>query len=140
MDSKLSQASGLATLILEDQQKRTRRSEMKSALMENARPPAPGTQSQRPDASSERQLSLDQFSRAVGDHALRQAEIDKKMATRIVELRDDLSAAKDEIRSLRSQIEQLIQGLSQGLAIAQQQSAIATKSALQASLACLRSR
>jgi predicted RNase H-like nuclease (RuvC/YqgF family) len=113
---------------------------MKSALMENARPPAPLAKSQRPDASSELQLSLDQFSRAVGDHALRQAEIDQKMATRIVELRDDLSAAKDEIRSLRSQIEQLIQGLSQGLAIAQQQSAIATKSALQASLACLRSR
>jgi DNA-binding ferritin-like protein len=127
-------------LIPEYQQKQTRRSEMKSALMENTRPTAPPTQSQRPEASSERQLSFDQFTRAVGDHALRQAEIDQKMATRIVELRDDLSAAKDEIRSLRSQVEQLIQGLSQGLAVAQQQSAIATKSTLQASLASLSSR
>ncbi len=113
---------------------------MKSALLENPRAAATTPQVQHRGTTLERQLSVDQLARAVGEHALRQAEIDQKMATRIIELRDELSTANDEIKSLRSQINQVIQGLSQGLAIAQQQSAMTTKSALQTSLAGLRSR
>jgi hypothetical protein len=113
---------------------------MKSALLEAHRPTAPAPQVQHRGTTLERQLSVDQLARAVGEHALRQAEIDQKMATRIIELRDELSSAKDEIKLLRSQLNQLVQGLSEGLAIAQHPSTIAGKSALQASLASLRSR
>jgi hypothetical protein len=91
-------------------------------------------------AAPDRQSAIDQLAHAVGEHALRQAEIDQRMATRLIELRDELGAAKDEIRSLRGQVEQLIQGLSQGLTLAQAQSARATQSALQASVASLRNR
>jgi DNA-binding ferritin-like protein len=113
---------------------------MKSALLENLRATAPPPQVQHRGTTLERQLGVDELARAVGEHALRQAEIDQKMATRILDLRDELNSAKSEINSLRSQLNQLIQGLSQGLAIAQQQSATTTKSALQTSLAGLRSR
>ena len=113
---------------------------MKSAVLENSRATAATPQVQHRGTTLERQLSVDQLARAVGEHALRQAEIDQKMATRVIELREELNTAKDEINSLRSQVTQLIRGLSQGLAIAQQQSATTTKSALQTSLASLRSR
>jgi hypothetical protein len=112
---------------------------MKSALLESPRSTAPAPQVQHRGRTLERQLSVDQLARAVGEHALCQAEIDQKMATRIIELRDELGTAKDEIESLRSQMNQLMQGLSQALGVAQP-SAIAAKSALHASLASLRSR
>jgi hypothetical protein len=113
---------------------------MKSAMLDNPRVAEPPPQARHPLTPTERPLTMDQFARAVGEHALRQAEIDQKMATRIVELRDELSEAKGEIRSLRAQVEQLIQGLSQGLAFAHLQSTNATRSALQGSLASLISR
>ena len=113
---------------------------MKSALLDSSRATAPTPQVQHRGATLERQVSFDQFASAVGEHALRQAEIDQKMAMRIIELRDELSAAKAEINALRSQVDKLIQGLSQGLAMVQHPSASATKSALQSSLASLRSR
>ena len=100
-----------------------------------AAPPAPNRA-----VPPERQLAINQLARAVGEHALLQVEIDQKMATRILELRDELRAAKEEVRSLKAQVEQLLQGLSQGLALAHSQSARATQSALQASVASLRSR
>jgi hypothetical protein len=113
---------------------------MKSAMLDNPRVAEPPPQARHPLTPTDRPLTMDQFARAVGEHALRQAEIDQKMATRIVELRDELSEAKGEIRSLRAQVEQLIQGLSQGLAFAHLQATNATRSALQGSLASLRSR
>ncbi len=113
---------------------------MQTAVAENSRASAQGLQGRHPLTPTERLLTVDQLARAVGEHALRQVEIDQKMATRIVELRDELGAAKDEIRSLRAQLEQLIQGLSQGLALARTQSARATQSAFETSAASLRSR
>ena len=113
---------------------------MKSATLENSRVTEPAPPMRHLLAPTERPLTVDQLAQAVGEHALRQAEIDQTMAERIIELRNELNTAKDEIRSLRAQIEQLVQGLSQGLAFAHQQSASGTKSALQASLASLRSR
>src|ERR1700744_6259595 len=89
---------------------------------------------------TERQTAIDQPARAGGEPALRQAEIDQRMATRLIELRDELSAAKEEIRSLRAQVETLIQGLSQGLALAHTQSTRASQAVLQASVAGLRNR
>ena len=68
------------------------------------------------------------------------AALDQRIATRILELRDELSATRDEVRSLRTQIEQLMHGLSQGLSLAHSQSARATQAALQSSVAALRSR
>ncbi len=85
-------------------------------MLDNRRPTTP-TRQVRHVTATERQTAIDQLARAVGEHALRQAEIDQRMATRLIELRDELSTAKDEIRSLRAQVETLIQGLSQGLAI-----------------------
>ena len=112
---------------------------MKSALLEKPRTTVATPQVLHRGGTLERQLNVDQLAQAVGEHALRQAEIDQKIAMRIMELRDELNAAKEEIISLHSQINQLIQGLSQSLAIAQQ-SANTTKSAPQESLASLRSR
>jgi hypothetical protein len=112
---------------------------MKSAILENPLcSPIPSL----PDnpISNERHLSIDQLARAVGEHALRQVQIDQKMATRILELRDELNTAKDEIRSLHGQVEQLIQGISQGLVFARSQSARATQNAFQSSAAGLRNR
>jgi DNA-binding ferritin-like protein len=113
---------------------------MNTAARENPSPSTPTPQVQHRGATVERQLSIDQLARAVGEHALRQAEIDQKIATRLLEFREELSNAKDEIRSLRSQVDQLVQGLSQGLALAQSRSVHATQSALQASVASLRNR
>jgi hypothetical protein len=87
------------------------------------------------------QAGLEELSRAIGEHALLQAEIDQKMATRIVALGEDLRAAKEDIRSLRGQIDQLILGLSQGLALAHPQTMGAmSPDAFRASVAKLRSR
>lgn len=113
---------------------------MKSAVLQNSAVTPVTPLPRSPLASLERPLTVDQLARAVGEHALRQAEIDQKMATRIIELRDELSASKNEIRSLRAQFEQLMQGLSQGLALAHPQSAHTTQSVLQASVAALRNR
>jgi hypothetical protein len=112
---------------------------MQSTTLDHPRP-SMSTLQARHVTPSERQLAIDQLASAVGEHALRQAEIDQRMATRLIDLRDELSAAKDEIRSLRAQVEQLIKGLSQGLALAHTQSTRAAQSALQASVAGLRNR
>jgi hypothetical protein len=112
---------------------------MQSTALDSPRSTKP-PQQVRHTTPPDRQPAVDQLARAVGEHALRQAEIDQRMATRLIELRDELSTAKDEIRSLRAQVEQLIQGLSQGLALAHAQSARTAQSALQASVASLRNR
>src|SRR5215475_6877360 len=112
---------------------------MQSTLLSDPRTTAPNQQV-RHAAAPDRQTAIDQLARAVGEHALRQAEIDQRMATRLLELRDELSTAKEEIRSLRAQVDQLIQGLSQGLALARTQSAHTAQSAMQASVANLRNR
>jgi plasmid stabilization system protein ParE len=83
---------------------------MQSSQFDNLRTTMPA-QPVRHVTPTERQTAIDQLARAVGEHALRQAEIDQRMATRLIELRDELSAAKEEIRSLRAQVETLIQGL-----------------------------
>ena len=112
---------------------------MQSTTPNNSRPQT-STQQVRHVAAPERQTAIDQLARAVGEHALQQAEIDQRMATRLMELRDELGNAKDEIRSLRAQVEQLIQGISQGLALAHAQSTRDAQTALQASVASLRNR
>jgi hypothetical protein len=112
---------------------------MQSTLLNTPRSTTP-TQQVRHVTPTERQSAIAQLARAVGEHALRQAEIDQRMATRLIELRDELSAAQGEIRSLRAQVDQLIQGLSQGLALAHTQSTRATQAALQASVTSLRNR
>jgi hypothetical protein len=42
------------------------------------------TQQVRHVATPDRQTAIDQLARAVGEHALRQAEIDQRMATRLI--------------------------------------------------------
>ena len=113
---------------------------MKSAMLDNSSRIEPAQQLRHASAQAERPLTVEQLAGAVGEHALLQAEIDQKMATRIVELRDELSAAKEEIRSLRAHIDQLVHGLSQGLGLAQRQPANATRASQPSSLASLRSR
>jgi hypothetical protein len=112
---------------------------MQSTTLDNLRSTT-STQQSRNATTPDRQLAIDQLARAVGEHALRQAEIDQRIATRLIELREELSESKDEIRSLRGQVEQLIQGLSQGLALAHTQTTRAAQSTLQASVASLRNR
>jgi hypothetical protein len=140
MDSKFPATPGLSNFVL-GKSIGTNNEEirMQSTLLDDPRSTKP-TQQVRHITPTDRQPAIDQLAQAVGEHALRQVEIDQRMATRIIELRDELSAAKDEIRSLRAQVNQLIQGLSQGLALAHSQSARTTQSALQASVASLRNR
>jgi chemotaxis protein histidine kinase CheA len=113
---------------------------MQSTTLDSPRPATSQQQSRHNVPAPDRQVAIDQLARAVGEHALRQVEIDQRMVSRLMELRGELSIAKDEIRSLRSQVEQLLQGLSQGLAFAHAQSVRTTQSALQASVASLRTR
>jgi hypothetical protein len=61
------------------------------------------------------EVSVQELSRAVGQHALLQVEIDRKIALHIIEMREELRLAKDELQSLRAQIDQLIHGLAQAL-------------------------
>jgi hypothetical protein len=67
------------------------------------------------DFPSNEEVSVQELSRAVGQHALLQAEIDGKIASHIIAMRDDLRAAKEEIGSLRAQMDQLIRSLAQAL-------------------------
>lgn len=64
---------------------------------------------------------VEELSRAVGQHALLQAEIDRKIAVHIVEMREQLRSAKDEVRSLQAQVDQLIHGLARALDLAPSQ-------------------
>jgi hypothetical protein len=73
-----------------------------------------GAQRQKALPSSEA-VSVEQLSRAVGQHALLQAEIDRRIALHIVQMREDLRSAKDEVCSLRAQLDQLIGNLAQAL-------------------------
>lgn len=113
---------------------------MQTAVLDSSRATSQTPLARHSVVPTERSLTVDQLARAVGEHALRQAEIDQKMARRLLELRDELTASKEEVRLLRSQVDQLIQGLTQGLSLTRQQSASAAQSALQVSLASLRSR
>ena len=61
------------------------------------------------------EVSVQELSRAVGQHALLQVEIDRKIALHIVEMREELRLAKSELQSLRAQMDQLIHGLAQAL-------------------------
>lgn len=114
---------------------------MKSTLLERSGAAIAARKQREPEPQRNDQGTLEELSRAVGQHALLQAEIDQKMATRVVAIGEELRAAQEEIRSLRGQIEQLIQGLSQGLALVQPQTLRATPAdAFRASIAKLRSR
>jgi len=64
---------------------------------------------------SNEEVSVQELSRAVGQHALLQAEIDRKIASHIIAMRDDLRSAKEEIGSLRAQMNQLIHSLAQAV-------------------------
>jgi hypothetical protein len=64
--------------------------QMQTTMLDNPRSTT-STQPVRHVATLDRQTAIDQLARAVGEHALRQAEIDQRMATRLIELRDELS-------------------------------------------------
>jgi hypothetical protein len=114
---------------------------MKSTLLEQAGAAIAVRKQRDVEPKRNDQGALEELSRAVGEHALLQAEIDHKMATRIVAMDDDLRSARDEIRTLRGQIEQLIQGLSQGLALAHPETMRVTPpDTFRSSVAKLRSR
>jgi hypothetical protein len=114
---------------------------MKSTLLDQAGAAIAARKQRDVEPKQNNHLALEDLSRAVGEHALLQAEIDHKMATRIVAMGEDLRAAKEDIRSLRGQIEQLIQGLSQGLALAHPETMRATApDTFRSSVAKLRSR
>jgi hypothetical protein len=66
-------------------------------------------------AESSVAASVQELSRAVGQHALLQVEIDHKIASHIVEMREELRLAKSELQSLRAQMDQLIHSLAQAL-------------------------
>jgi LPS O-antigen subunit length determinant protein (WzzB/FepE family) len=65
--------------------------------------------------SSSVEVGVQELSQAVGQHALLQVEIDRKIALHIVEMREELRLAKSELQSLRAQMDQLIHSLAQAL-------------------------
>jgi hypothetical protein len=78
-------------------------------------------------------LTVEELSQAVGKHALLQVEVDKKIALHIVAMREELRSTKNEVESLRAQMDQLIRGLTLAVdsARAHQNRASQTSSAVQ---------
>jgi predicted SAM-dependent methyltransferase len=71
---------------------------------------------------SEQESNSASFAKAVGENALLQAEVNRQMAFRIVQMREEISAGKTEIASLRRQVDDLIRGMGQAFALSHSQS------------------
>src|ERR1700740_3105542 len=70
---------------------------------------------------SEQESNSASFAKAVGENALLQAEVNRQMAFRIVQMREEISAGKTEIASLRRQVDDLIRGMGQAFALSHSQ-------------------
>ena len=73
------------------------------------------------EAAARTSVTVEELDRAVGENALLQVEVSRQMALRIVEMREELRAAKDEIASLRRQLEQLTLGVQQTFEVTRQE-------------------
>jgi tetratricopeptide (TPR) repeat protein len=56
-------------------------------------------------------LTVEELSQAVGRHALLQVEIDQKIASHIVAMREEFRSTMNEVQALRAQMDQLVRGL-----------------------------
>jgi predicted SAM-dependent methyltransferase len=65
------------------------------------------------------ELSVEELGRAVGEHALLQTEVNRQMALRIVEMREEMREAKKQIESLQERIDGLIGSMAQALEMMQ---------------------
>jgi predicted SAM-dependent methyltransferase len=65
------------------------------------------------ESSSSTEVTLEQLSQAVGENALLNAEFDRKLAGRLLETREELRVTKADLESLRWQMENFAQGLTQ---------------------------
>ena len=68
------------------------------------------TQKQK-DFPSPEALTVEELSQAVGKHALLQVEVDQKIASHIVAMREDFRSTMNEVQALRAQMDQLVRGL-----------------------------
>ncbi len=80
-----------------------------------------GTSGPRSELAARTNVSVEELDRAVGENALLQVEVSRQMALRIVELREELSSAKEEIASLRRQVEGLTFGVQQAFEVIRQE-------------------
>lgn len=86
-----------------------------------ARPGTGGTSGPRSETAASASVTVEELDHAVGENALLQVEVSRQMALRIVEMREELSSAKEEIASLRCQVEQLIFGVQQAFEVTRQE-------------------
>jgi hypothetical protein len=63
------------------------------------------------DFPSPETLTVEELSQAVGKHALLQVEVDQKIASHIVAMREEFRSAMSEVQALRAQMDQLVRGL-----------------------------
>jgi tetratricopeptide (TPR) repeat protein len=63
------------------------------------------------DFPSPETLTVEELSQAVGKHALLQVEINQKIASHIVAMREEFRSAMNEVQALRAQMDQLVGGL-----------------------------
>jgi predicted SAM-dependent methyltransferase len=64
------------------------------------------------------EVTVEALSKAVGENALLHAEVNRQMALRILQMREDIRAGQTEIQSLRTQVDDLIHGFTQAFALA----------------------
>jgi predicted SAM-dependent methyltransferase len=69
-----------------------------------------------------RESNTDALAKAVGENALLQAEVNRQMALRIVQMREEIGAGRNEIATLRRQVDHLIRGIGQAFALSHGQS------------------
>jgi tetratricopeptide (TPR) repeat protein len=73
------------------------------AVVPTVRPPV--------DFPSPETMTIEELSQAVGKHALLQVEIDQKIASHIVAMREEFRSTMNEVQALRAQMDQLVRGL-----------------------------
>jgi tetratricopeptide (TPR) repeat protein len=76
-----------------------------------SQPAAAPTRRPPVDFPSPETLTVEELSQAVGRHALLQVEIDQKIASHIVAMREEFRSTMNEVQALRAQMDQMVRGL-----------------------------
>jgi len=67
------------------------------------------------NANGQAQITIDELARAVAQNALLNAEVDQKLAMRLIETREELEATQEALMALRRQFEQFTNGMARVL-------------------------
>lgn len=67
----------------------------------------------REEPSGDQAVTLEQLSQAVADNALLNAEVDRKIVTRLMEAREEIKATQRDVQNLQQQFAQFVRNLGQ---------------------------